>query len=138
MADPQLTEILGRCERSDEGCFAGDQEAIESMLWVDDAMIRSGQQRIAMAADDAASEGLPLVEATFVEPSLDIVGQLWDNPFTPPHKRGVVAEIGQGDTRTIGELLEDEPDSIRARIAKCAYSCGRVGVGDCPIKTPQQ
>jgi hypothetical protein len=136
MAEPKLTELLGTCNHGDEGCFASDQDALESMLWFDDSVIRSGYGRIANAADDAASHDLPLAEATFEEPMLDIVGFLAPSLFDYDGKQGVEAEIGQGETRTIGELLEAEPESVRARVANCAYTCGKVGVGGCPIKTP--
>lgn len=130
MAD-QISELLRRCENPSKGCFASDEGAIKSMLYMDDAVIRRDFQRIAGAADKAGTEGLPLEEGTYTEVTLTVVGSM--------------GSLGDGETKSLGDILsnpgaeaEHTVANSAARIARCAYVCGQVGVGNCPVKTPQQ
>lgn len=135
MADPQIASVLGRCSDPERGCFASDQGALESMLYMDDGVIRSNYQRIAGAADKAASEGTTLEDATYEPATLEIVGSF--TSFGSRGGYGAIGEIGSGEPKRIGDLLEESNSKTEARIARCAYVCGQVGVGNCPIKTPQ-
>lgn len=128
MAD-QIGELLGQCKDAQE-CFASDESALRSMLLIDDGGIRVQFQRIAAAADHAATEGIPLEDGVYTEVILRVVGRL--------------GSLVDGETKSLGDILRDpraeeeySVENSAARIARCAYACGQAGVGGCPVKAPK-
>ena len=128
MASAEIRELLDNCSSPEAGCFAGDPDALSSMVFMDDVVIRRDYQRIAAGADDAAAAGIPLEEGVYTKTEL--------------HVAGVLGSLHEGETVMIGSILVEPGTNLNntagaaSRIARCAYVCGQVGVGGCPLKTP--
>lgn len=134
MVDRRTASTFSECNNPEAGCFASDPGAFEAMLFMDDSIVRSNYQRIAAAADKAGHNGTPLDEATYRPATFETIGSFRSSESIDGF--GVMGNIGSGETQSVGDLLIAD-NSTEARIAKCAYVCGRIGVGNCPIKTPQ-
>jgi hypothetical protein len=133
MANAEITEILSTCTSLDEGCFASDPNTLHTMLYMDDAVIRTDFQRVAGVSTGAGIEGIPLEEVTYNPATLEIIGtrtqrDLYGQPFS-----AIDAGIGTDPTpRPVLEAGDSDIDAARQRIAKCAYACGVSAV--CPLR----
>lgn len=129
MARPEYEEVLARCPSPEEGCFASDSATLGAMLYMDDAGLRSEWARIAVAADTAATQDLPLEDATYGEVKIEPIPGSW-----------IEHRIGTGETKRIGDLPQIESrestTGVGYRVAKCAYACGKQAL--CPLKQPPQ
>ncbi len=73
MASPEIDAFLARCPSPDNGCFASDPDALDTMLnFGGDSGIRTDLQRVASASTDAAEADIPLDEATYEPVQIEV------------------------------------------------------------------
>ena len=121
-AQMELREKLATCNNPESGCFRDNPNALLSMGYFDDGGIRANLNNIAVGADKAAREGIPLEEAEYFPTRIEGRGIVrivnCDTPESIPHDRTNVAP------NSIAE--------IEINVANCAYICGQ-SVELCPL-----
>lgn len=120
----EIDDILVRCANPESGCFAGQPKALNGMVYMDDALLRANWNQVAIAADKAGAEGVPLEDTTYTTVIL---------------KGSGVCRLVEGEERRIGDLEPPEDDTLQSTqgfdyvVAQRAYQCGK-NAETCPLK----
>ena len=138
----EARELLAGCEAADTGCFGSDPEAYLAMqsrfldvgdeittLRMVQSVTEAGLARVAF--EDAMYAPWALVpddDARQAEAvRLAALGRRDADPGNPQKM------VDGSQARVVEHLGPDTPDNRRAQIVRCAYVCGKTGIGNCPI-----
>jgi len=128
-AQRQVKEELSTCKNPETGCYRDNPGALLKMLYFDDGVVRVNLHRIAISADQAALDGIPLKEATYMPMRLD----------TQDDAYGVVVGkiVRDGMSKPVpydsSEVSPNTVDELEVNVATCAYVCG-LASKVCPTK----
>jgi hypothetical protein len=135
---PEAMDLLSGCSAKGTGCFASDPEAYLAMQGrFPDYGDGLATRRMVDAATEAGMAGVSLDEASFttwqlVPDEAAISAALAEHPHRDPgHQSKIVDGLQARVVDNLGS--ETAPDDMRPRIVRCAYLCGKAGVGNCPV-----